>query len=463
MRMFILGTGATGSLLAKLLARQGHHVVCGDRDPERAQRFLGTSSSTPLKQVNARDVHNIVKAAHGAQLLINACPAVFNKIVLRAALRLRADYLDTAAHLTSNPFRAEQFRFDGQFRKKGRAAIITAGVAPGLTNLLVAGAADLLDSIDQVQVRLYESTESEDPVSQWSAEVSFDEAVSRPRLYREGRFLLGRRFGEREAFRFPAPIGMVSVVLAAQDEVTTVPHVIPMRQMDAKIGGSDVDRLRRWYRQGKLRRSRGLVSSRFPRTSPPGTIDRLLHRGLLRNARFAAAVVVTGVKAGRPTIIHWNATVPSLHTLHRHGHPCSPVAWATAQMMALFVKHFPKDLLGVHPPEELPLEIRHAILRDARGRGLCIMKRIGTSTFKQDAKTRSLRGLCLVTVSTLLLACATPYQPMSRMGGLEEVEIEKDIFQVEFRGTAYTTLTIISRYWHQRTKEICEARGGPVG
>jgi hypothetical protein len=376
MRIFVLGVGATGSIVAQLLSRQGHHVSCGDRDPERARRFFGRSTSIPVHEVNARDVRHIVKAARGTQLLINSCPAVLNKIALRAALRLRADYLDSAAHLTRTPFRAEQLRFDRQFRKNGRAAVITAGVAPGLTNLLVAGATDLLDSIDYVQIRLYESTESDHPVSQWSAEVSFDEAVSRPRLYRNGRFTYGKRFAEREVFQFPAPIGRVSVVLAAQDEVVTAPHVIPMRQMDAKIGGSDIDRLRRWYRQGKLRRSRGIVAARFPRTPTPGTVDRLIHRGLLRNARFAAAVVVTGVKAGRPMTVRWDVTMPSLHTLYRRGHRRSPIAWATAQMMALFVKHFPKDLLGVHPPEEWPAEVRRAILRDAHARGMRIVRRI---------------------------------------------------------------------------------------
>ena len=376
MRIFVLGVGATGSFLARLLNRQGHRVVCGDRDLDRARRFLEGSPIIPVYPVNARDVRQIVKAAHRTQFLVNALPAVFNKIAMRAALRLRADYLDAAAHLTTSPFRAEQLRFDGRFRKIGRAAIITAGVAPGLTNLLVAAAADLLDAVDHVGVRLYESTESEDPVSQWSAEVSFDEAVSRPRLYRNGRFRFGQRFGEREVFRFPDPIGRVSVVLAAQDEVVTLPHVIPMQQMDVKIGGSDIDQLRRWHRQGKLRKSRGLVASRFPRTPTPAAVGRLIHRGVLRNARFAAAVVVTGVKAGRPLTIRWDATVPSLHTLRRHGHLRSPIAWATAQMMALFVKHFPKDLLGVHPPEEWPAEIRRALLRDARGRGFRITKRV---------------------------------------------------------------------------------------
>lgn len=44
MRIFVLGAGGTGSLLAQLLARQGHAVWCGDRDVERAQRFLGGKS-----------------------------------------------------------------------------------------------------------------------------------------------------------------------------------------------------------------------------------------------------------------------------------------------------------------------------------------------------------------------------------------------------------------------------------
>ncbi|WP_455379503.1 saccharopine dehydrogenase NADP-binding domain-containing protein [Petrachloros mirabilis] len=376
MRIFIIGVGATGSILAKLLARQGHRVSCGDRDPERALRFLRTETRIPVHQVNARNIRSILKGARGSQLLINACPAVFNKIILRAALRLRADYLDAASHLSSNPFRAEEFHFEGDFRKKGRAAIITAGMAPGLTNLLVAAAADILDAVDLVRIRLYEETDSEDPVSQWSAEVSFDEAVSRPALYRDGRFETGRRFGDREQFRFPRPIGTVPVFLAAQDEVATIPHIIPMQAMNVKIGGSDMDRLRRLYRQGKLRKSRGLVPVLFPRTPTPGTVGRLLRRGKLHNARFAAAVLVTGVKGDRAKTIRWDVTVPSLHTLRLQGHLCSPIAWATAQMMTLFVKHFPHDLLGVHAPEALPVGIRRAIIRDAKVRGLRIARRL---------------------------------------------------------------------------------------
>jgi len=375
MRIFILGAGATGSLIARLLVRQGHQVTCGDRNPDRARRFLGRNSRIPVRPVNARILWSIVKAAKGSHLIVNASPAVLNKIIMRAALRLRAHYLDMASHQTDTPFQAEQLRFNKQFLAKNRTAVINAGVAPGLTNLLAARSADLLDALEAVQVRLYESTGSDEPVSQWSSDAAFDEAVSRPPVYRNGRFRFGNRFGEREVFRFPPPIGPVGVVLAAQDEVVTLPRVLNMREMDVKIGGNDFERLRRWYRQGKLRKSRG-PAKRFPQTPTPRQVARLVARGTLYHARFAAAVVALGHKGERHAVIRWDASFPTLHQIRRREVYTSPIAWATAHMAALFVKHFPRGLPGVHPPEALPARTRQAILSGARAYGIRIGMRI---------------------------------------------------------------------------------------
>src|SRR5437879_5053002 len=269
MRIFVLGAGATGSLLARLLERQGHTVWCGDRDPERARRFLGKKSTIAVTQVNARNLRGTVKAAKGCQLIVNASASVFNEIVMRAALRLRAHYADLSSHLTRNPFRAEQLRYMKKFEEKNRVALINTGAAPGLTNLLVKRPADLLDEVQAVHIRLYESSESDDPISQWSPEVSFDEAVSHPQIYRNGKFQLGKRFSEIEKFRFVDPIGSARVVLAAQDEVATLPHFIHMRDLDAKIAVNEIDRLRRWHKQGRLSRSRGMARHHFPETSSP--------------------------------------------------------------------------------------------------------------------------------------------------------------------------------------------------
>jgi len=376
MRIFVLGAGATGSLLAQLLERQGHTVWCGDRDPARARRFLGKKSTIPVTEVNARNQRGIVKAAKGCQLIVNASASVFNENVLRAALRLRAHYLDLSSHLTRHPFKAEQFRYAKKFEKKNRVALINAGVAPGLTNLLVKRAAELLDEVEAVHIRLYESSESDDPISQWSPVVSFDEAVSHPRVYRGGKFQLGKRFSEVEKFRFAEPIGVAHVVLAAQDEVATLPHFIPMQGLDVKIGGNEIDRLRRWHRLGKLSKSRGMLRRHFPQTSSPRMIARLIRQGILQNARFAAAVLVRGVKRVKKDdqrlLIRSDCTFPTLYQIRQQGRFTTPVAYATAHIAALFIKFFPRKAVGVFAPEMLPAETRRSILAGIRNNSIRI-------------------------------------------------------------------------------------------
>ncbi|HEY2820728.1 MAG TPA: saccharopine dehydrogenase NADP-binding domain-containing protein [Candidatus Acidoferrum sp.] len=382
MQIFVLGAGATGSLLAQLLERQGHTVWCGDRDPERARRFLGKRSTIAVTKVNARNLRGIVRVARGCNLIVNASASVFNLIVMRAALRLRAHYVDLSSHLTRNPFKSEQLAFAKRFEEKRRTALINTGAAPGLTNLLVARAAEMLDQVESVQIRLYESTESDDPISQWSPEVTFDEAISSPRVYRNGKFKMEKRFAELEKFRFPDPIGTANVVLAAQDEVATLPYFIPMRDMDVKIGGNEFDRLRRWYKQGKLSKSRGIVRQRFPQTSSPRAIAKLIRQGVLQNARFAASALVRGTKRGKGNnddellLVRTDCNFPTLYQIRQQNLYTTPVAYATAHVAALFIKNLPKDLKGVFAPESLPPDTRRAIIAGIRNNKVKITQKI---------------------------------------------------------------------------------------
>jgi saccharopine dehydrogenase-like NADP-dependent oxidoreductase len=386
MRIFVLGAGATGSLLAQLLERQGHTVWCGDRDPERGRRFLGKRGTIAVTEVNARNLRGIVRAARGCNLIVNASASVFNQIVMRAALRLRAHYVDLSSHLTRNPFKAEQFAFTKRFEEKNRTALINAGAAPGLTNLLAKRAAEMFDEVESVQIRLYESSESDDPISQWSPEVTFDEAISNPRVYRDGKFRMEKRFAELERFRFADPIGNANVVLAAQDEVATIPYSIPLHNMDVKIGGNEFDRLRRWYKQGKLSKSRGIVRQRFPQTSSPRMIAKLIRQGILQNARFAAVVLVRGMKRGKKEdqhlLIRTDCNFPTLYQIRQQSLYTTPVAYATAHVAALFIKFFPRDVPGVFAPEALPLETRRAIVAGIRNNRVKITHKTSALTIE---------------------------------------------------------------------------------
>jgi len=187
---------------------------------------------------------------------------------------------------------------------------------------------------------------------------------------------LGKRFSEVEKSRFPEPIGIVRVFLAAQDEVATLPRFIPMRELDVKIGGNEIDRLRRWHKLGKLSKSRGMLRRHFPQTYSPRMIAKLIRQGILQNARFAAAVLVRGVKHNKKDdlllLIRSDCMFPTLYQIRQQGRFTTPVAYATAHVAALFIKFFPRDLAGVFAPEMLPAEIRRAILAGLRNGGFRI-------------------------------------------------------------------------------------------
>jgi hypothetical protein len=160
--------------------------------------------------------------------------------------------------------------------------------------------------------------------------------------------------------------------------------VIPVRDVDAKIGGIDFERLRRWYRQGRLNRSQGMAHKRFPKTPTPRQVAALIRRGELENARFAAAVLVRGVKDEQPLLVRWDASFPTLYQIRRRGLVSTPISYATAHLAALFIKHFPRDLAGVIGPAALPIEARRAILLEARSRDVRVALKIAKLKKTED-------------------------------------------------------------------------------
>jgi hypothetical protein len=161
-----------------------------------------------------------------------------------------------------------------------------------------------------------------------------------------------------------------------------------MRNMDVKIGGNEFDRLRRWYKQGKLSKSRGIPRQKFPQTSSPRMIAKLIRQGILQNARFAAAVLVHGVKRGakedQTLLIRNDCTFPTLYQIRQQGRFTTPVAYATAHVAALFVKFFPRELTGVYAPEMLPVETRRAILAGIRNHSVKIVQKITALKHTED-------------------------------------------------------------------------------
>jgi hypothetical protein len=197
-----------------------------------------------------------------------------------------------------------------------------------------------------------------------------------PILYRGGRFRRGRRFGELEVFEFAAPIGRRRCVLAAQDEVGTLPRYVSLRELDVKIAGRDVEQIRNWHRQHRLRAGRPPHPSRFPPTPSTSELATLMRCGVLHEARFALAILVNGTRKGEAATIRSDASFPSLRQLAARGLFTTPIAYATAVLAAAFATHLPVRHHGVFPPEALPPTARRAVLSGLRKRGIVIRRTI---------------------------------------------------------------------------------------
>jgi hypothetical protein len=123
-----------------------------------------------------------------------------------------------------------------------------------------------------------------------------------------------------------------------------------------------------------------MARRRFPETSSPRAIAKLIRQGVLQNARFAAAVLVRGIQRGSKEDVHVlirsDVLFPSLYTIRRRGLFTTPVAFATAHVAAQFVRNFPKEEPGVFAPESLRLEIRREILAGVRSQGLKVLHKV---------------------------------------------------------------------------------------
>ncbi len=67
---------------------------------------------------------------------------------------------------------------------------------------------------------------------------------------------------------------------------------------------------------------------------------------------------------------------------------------------------------------------------------------------------------CIAFVAPLILfACATPYQEMGFMGGVEFNQLNKSIFEIRARGNKHTRSGVIKDYAMLKASELCLRNG----
>jgi hypothetical protein len=150
MKILVLGGyGQTGRPLVRHLVNQTRHeIVTAGRHLDRAEAFAATLATPRVTalQVDARDATMLGNALQGVDLVLVACPTTDQaNLVVEAAIRARADYLDV--QLSESKLQVLRAH-EAEIRDKGLCFVTEAGFHPGLPAALVRYAASKMENIE---------------------------------------------------------------------------------------------------------------------------------------------------------------------------------------------------------------------------------------------------------------------------------------------------------------------------
>ena len=388
-KVMIMGVGAQGSTIAKRLQEEPkiREIICADYDPRAAQDLEKSLSKAKAVQVDARKVADVVKAAKGAELIVNGLPPDFNMSVMDAALEVNACYQDLASGpLGDGNFVGavrKQLDRDQQFKDAGLAALTNTGSAPGVANIVTREACDKFDSVDAITIYVYDGIWSKRFIPfWWSPDTAFGDMAAEPVIYENGAFKTVPPFSDPEWVDFRG-IGKRRVYDHEHEEPVTMGlladrYLKGVRNVRFRYGGPACELARDFYRMGLLSWRAvevdgvEIVPMRLiSKLTPPAPkyreeIQQVLDEGMeLEEGAFL--VRVDGVKDGGALRVDSYVSAPDLTESFRKA-GITHESYYTGQSAFLFTKMFVNgkiDLTGVFPPEAFEAGARRYYLEEA--------------------------------------------------------------------------------------------------
>lgn len=223
------GGGAMGRITVRALAEDERvsRVTVVDLAEEVAQRTVAWLERGREKvqavACDVRDEEALANLLRGAGAALNAADYPLNLDVMRAALRAGVAYADLGGlfHMTRR-----QYELDAAFRERGLAAVLGIGSTPGITNILARVAADQLDRIERLDVRIGSGDQRPTGgafVPPYSIRTIFDECTLEPMEFRNGKWRSVPPMSGQEDIVFPEPVGRVTAMHTLHSEVALFP------------------------------------------------------------------------------------------------------------------------------------------------------------------------------------------------------------------------------------------------
>ncbi|MDA9761858.1 saccharopine dehydrogenase NADP-binding domain-containing protein [Desulfobacterales bacterium] len=397
-RLLILGVGAQGSTVAKRMNEEPNvsEIICADYDEKAINEMAHTLEKAKALKLDAGKAENIVKAAQGVDLIVNALPLRFGENVLSAALEVKANYQDFAAGEFKDIDWVEGIKlmlteWSDRFKAQGLSALMSTGSAPGLANVITREAVEELDSCDTIEIHVYEGVWAKRFIPfWWSPEVALQDMNDPAYCYENGEIVETQPFSRPMYMKFRGIDKIIRTVEHAHDEPVTMGLMADKflkgaKNIYFKYGGCGVEFAEPLYRMGLL--SRDKVDVKGTNVAPmdlvlkltppapkyPSEIKEILEEGLeLEEGAFL--IRVDGIKRDKQIRIDNYVNAPGVfEAFEKSG--LTAETYLTGQCGALFTHLFVNDKIhqkGMFPPEVLDTDQRAYYLKEAAKLGITV-------------------------------------------------------------------------------------------
>lgn len=229
MRVVVLGGGRVGAAIARDLATGGEFdVTVVDREADALAR-LSSVPQVDTVQADLADADVVSRAVQAADLAVGAVPGALGFATLRAALAVGRPVVDISF------FPEDPFGLDDLARRQDVTAVVDAGVAPGISNLLLGQLASRLDEV--TYFACYVAGVPVDPAPPWYYKAPFSPAdviaeyVRPARLVRGGAVVEVPALSEPELLEFA---GVGTLEAFATDGLRTLLRTVRCPEMVEK-------------------------------------------------------------------------------------------------------------------------------------------------------------------------------------------------------------------------------------
>jgi len=256
MRVVVLGGGRVGAAMARDLAGE-FDVTVVDQDAGALARLAAVARLDTL-EADLGDAGTVTRVVERADLAVGAVPGAIGFATLHAALEAGRPVVDISF------FAEDPFDLDDLARRRGVTAVVDAGVAPGISNLLLGRLAGRLDELTRFACFVAGVPARPEPPWHYKAPFSPSDVIAeyvRPaRLVRGGGVVAVPALSEPELLEFE---GVGTLEAFATDGLRTLLRTVRCPEM--------VEKTMRW--PGHRQRAEALRDAGFFSDSPVSVGD----------------------------------------------------------------------------------------------------------------------------------------------------------------------------------------------